>query len=219
MHFDVVWDNRDFLLQGLRTTVAISALGILFSLALGVVVGAVRTYARAPFTWVCALYVDVIRSIPFLVILVWLFFVPPLLIGVGVSPFWTGVLALGLHGGAYLAEIFRAGLTSIRQGQRRAGLALGMTRLTVVRRIVLPQAVIRMLPPTGTYSGGIINKSAIASVIAVEELTRQAQLLSSVTIRPFEIFMVVMVAYSLLVYGVVRGVEAIYQRLAPLGAS
>ena len=219
MHFDVVWENRNFLLQGLQTTVAISVFGILLSLALGVVVGGLRTYARAPFTWVCALYVDVIRSIPFLVILVWLFFVPPLLVGIGVPPFWTGVLALGLHGGAYLAEIVRAGLTSIRQGQQRAGLALGMTHLTVVRRIVLPQAIIRMLPPTGTYSGSIINKSAIASVIAVEELTRQAQLLSSVTIRPFEIFTIVLVVYSLLVYGVVRGVESIYRRLAPLGAS
>lgn len=219
MKFDVVWDHRGFLLEGLVVTLQISALAIVLALALGVLAGGVRAYARAPFTWLAAAYVDVFRSIPFLVILLWLYFAPPFALGFGVSPFWASVIALGAHEGAYFAEIFRGGMTSIRQGQMQAGLALGMTRLLVIRRIILPQATIRMLPPAGTYCGAIIQKSAVCSVVATAELTRNAQLLTSVTYRPFEIFSVVMVVYALIVFLFIRGVESAYRRLAPRGAS
>lgn len=219
MDFDVLIDNREFLLEGLWITLAVSGLAIVLALLIGLAVGCVRTYCPRPVTWIAAAYVDIIRSIPFLVILLWLFFAPPFLVGYGVSPFWAGVLALALHEGAYLAEIFRGGMTSIRRGQMEAGLTLGMSRFTVIRRIILPQATIRMLPPVGTYCGGVIQKSAITSVVAVQELTRNAQLLTSVTYRPFEIFTMIMILYSVVVYALVRGVESVYRRLAPRGAS
>ena len=219
MNFDVVWDNRDFLLEGLLVTLEISVLAILLALVLGVLTGGIRAYGRAPFTWLAALYVDVFRSIPFLVILLWLYFAPPFVLGIGFSPFWASVLALGVHEGAYFAEIFRGGMISIRQGQMQAGLALGMSRLLVIRRVILPQATIRMLPPAGTYCGAIIQKSAVCSVVATAELTRNAQLLTSVTYRPFEIFSVVMVVYAAIVFLLIRCVESCYRRLASRGAS
>ncbi|GAA3546812.1 amino acid ABC transporter permease [Nocardioides daeguensis] len=219
MNFDVVLDNRDFLLDGLRVTVFISALAIVISLAIGLLVGGVRAYGPRPLAAVAAVYVDVVRSIPFLVILMWLFFAPPIMLGVGLSPLWTAVAALAVHEGAYFAEIFRAGLLSVRAGQTQAGLAMGMTKMLVIRRIVVPQATIRMLPPLATYCGAIVQKSAVTSVIAVEEMTRQAQLLTSVTYRPFEIFTSVMVVYAVIVYSLIWAVEAVYKRLAPRGAS
>ena len=124
------------------------------------------------------------RAIPVLAILVWTYFAFPLLIGTSVNAFTAGVLALGFHLGAYVAETIRAGLTSVRPGQMRAALALGMGHAQAIRTIILPQALIRMLPPLGSLLVIAVKDSAIASVIAVPELMRQSQVLAGRTYRP-----------------------------------
>ncbi len=217
--FQVLISNRDYLFHGLLVTLEVSVLGIALATLIGTVIGILRTYGGPVLAALLSVYVDVFRSIPLLVILVWLFFVPPLLAGVTLSPFPTAVVGLGLHSGAYMAEIVRGGLGSVRAGQTRAALALGMTRWQAIRRIVLPQALIRMLPPIGSLFAVTIKDSALAGVIAVEELLRQSQVLASQTFRPFEIFTVVMIAYFLVIYPVARGVDYIYRRLAALGSS
>src|SRR5207302_8236305 len=93
---------------------------------------------------------DSMRAIPVLVVLVWTFFAVPILTGVTLPPFWAALTALTLHIAAYVSEIVRAGIESIRPGQIRAALALGMSRAQLVRRIVLPQAAVRMLPTYGS---------------------------------------------------------------------
>lgn len=221
MAFDVtpLLVSWKFIAKAFWITVMISGLAILLGLSIGVVVGTLRTYGGRLMNGVLSLYVDTARAVPILVILVWMYFAFPLLIGRSLHPITVGVLALGVHIGAYMAEAIRAGLTSVRPGQMRAGLALGMGKLQAIRIIVLPQAMIRMLPPLGSLLVITIKDSAIASVIAVPELLRQANVLAGDTYRPFEIYTAAMILYFLLCYPVARGVDRIYRRLVPLGAS
>ncbi len=208
-----------FLAQAAGTTLLISTLSMLAGFALGVVVGATRTYGGRIADLALGIYVDSMRAIPVLVVLVWTYFAFPLVIGRSLDSATACVIGLGLHLGAYVAEAVRAGLTSVRQGQTRAALALGMSRLQAVRDIVLPQALIRMLPPLGSLAVIAIKDSAIASVIAVPELMRQSQIVAGQTFRPFEIYTAAMLVYFLICYPVARGVDAVYRRVAHLGSS
>lgn len=208
-----------FLATALGTTLLLSALAMLLGLLVGATVGLLRTYGPRRLGAVLAFYVDSFRAVPLLVILVWTFFAFPLVVGYSLEPLWAGVIGLGLHSGAYIAEVIRAGLTSVRRGQMRAALALGMTRGQAIRTVILPQAAIRMLPPLGSQLVLVIKDSAITAVIAVPELMRQSQVLASQTFRPFEIYTAIMIVYFCLTFPVARAVDRVFRRLAPLGAS
>lgn len=208
-----------FLASGLLTTLLVSGMSILLGLAVGLIVGLLRTYGGRWLDLGLSLYIDTARAVPVLVILVWTYFAFPLLIGHSLSPIEAGILGFGLHMGAYVAEAIRAGLTSIRLGQMRAGLALGMTSLQVIRTVILPQAVVRMLPPLGSLIVIAVKDSSIAAVIAVPELMRQSQIVAQWTFRPFELYTAAMIVYFLLCYPLARGIDWVYRRVAPLGAS
>jgi polar amino acid transport system permease protein len=211
--------NWRFLASGLLTTLLVSTLSILLGAAIGLVVGAGRTYGGRLLDRLLGFYVDTVRAVPVLVFLVWTYFAFPLFAGIRLSPTTAGVVALGFHLGAYVGEVIRAGLLSVRAGQMRAALALGMTPMQAIRTIILPQALVRMLPPIGSLIVIAIKDSAIASVIAVPELMRQSQILAGRTYRPFEIYTAIMLVYFCLCYPVARGVDRIHRRLAHLGAS
>ena len=219
LDFSPLLASWQFLARALWMTLLISALSMVVGFAVGVAVGALRTYGGVWINAVLAFYVDTMRAIPVLVVLVWTYFAFPLLIGTSLNAVTAGVLALGLHLGAYIAETIRAGLTSVRRGQMQAALALGMSGIQAIRTIILPQALIRMLPPLGSLFVIAIKDSAIASVIAVPELLRQSQILAGQTFRPFEIYTAAMLVYFLLCYPVARGVDRLYRRLQHLGAS
>src|SRR5207253_10573456 len=121
------------------------------------------------------LYIDAMRASPVLVVLVWTFFTLPIVAGVTMSPFTAALIGITIHLAASAAEIVRAGIESVRPGQTRAALALGMSRAQLVRRILLPQAIVRMLPAFGSLLSITIKDTAIASVIAVPELMRQSE--------------------------------------------
>jgi polar amino acid transport system permease protein len=212
-------ENWQFLLRAIGTTMLLSVFSILLGCAIGIVCGALRTYGGGLLDTIIGLYVDITRSIPILAILVWMYFAFPLLIEHSLDPIVAAVLALGIHLGAYVTEAIRAGLTSIRPGQMRAALALGMSPFQAVRTIILPQALIRMLPALGSLIVIAVKDSAIASVIAVPELLRQSQVLAGKTFRPFEIYTAAMLVYFLICYPTARGIDRIYRRLVPLGAS
>jgi len=200
-------------------TLLLSGLAMGLGLLVGTGVGILRTYGPRWLARVLAFYVDTFRAVPLLVVLVWTFFAFPLVVGYALDPQYAAVLGLGLHTGAYIAEVIRSGLLSVRRGQMRAALALGMTRTQAIRTIILPQAAVRMLPPLGSQIVLVIKDSAIAAVIAVPELMRQSQVLASQTFRPFEIYTTAMLVYFLILYPIARGVDRVYRRLAPLGAS
>jgi His/Glu/Gln/Arg/opine family amino acid ABC transporter permease subunit len=208
-----------FLARALGVTVFVSLASMLLGLALGLLVGAGRVYGGRALELILGFYVDTMRAVPVLVVLVWIYFSFPLLIGHSLNAMTAGVAALGLHLAAYVAEVIRAGLTSVRPGQMRAALALGMSPAQAVRSIILPQALIRMLPALGSLLVIAIKDSAIASVIAVPELMRQSQILAGQTFRPFEIYTCAMLIYFALCYPLARGVDRLYRRVAHLGSS
>jgi His/Glu/Gln/Arg/opine family amino acid ABC transporter permease subunit len=212
-------DSWPFLLKALWTTVLLSVLSMALGLAIGIFVGSLRTYGGRVLDIVLGLYVDTMRAVPLLVVLVWSFFAFPLLIGRSLDAMTAAVLGLGIHLGAYMAETIRAGLTSVRKGQMSAALALGMSGTQAIRTIILPQAIIRMLPALGSLFVFAVKDSAIASVIAVPELLRQSQIVAGKTYRPFELYTAAMLVYFLLCFPVARGVDRLYRRVAHLGSS
>jgi polar amino acid transport system permease protein len=197
-HFEVVWKNLPLLLSGLEKTAMLTAI----SMALGLTLGLAVALCRIRYAWSRALivtYVEIFRTTPILVQLIWIYDVLP---GVGLrfDPFWSAVVALTLNLGAYLSEIFRAGVLSISRGQTYAGLALGMTRVQVARVVVLPQAVRRVIPPLASMWVGLFKDTSLASAIAVAELSYQANTLAVRTYRPVEILTAVAVIYFLITY-------------------
>jgi polar amino acid transport system permease protein len=212
-------DGWRYLAAGLGLTLALSGLTIVSSLVLGAAIGFARVYGPRWAGLALTFYIDSMRAIPVLVVLVWMYFAFPLIAGVSLPPFWAAWAALTLHIAAYVAEILRAGVESIRPGQVRAALALGMSGVQVVGKVVLPQAVIRMLPALGSIVSITIKDTAIAATIAVPEYMQRSQTLAGQSFRPVEIFTTAMVVYFLILFPTTRAIDLLYRRVAHLGRS
>ncbi len=217
--FSPITENWRFFASGLGVTVALSIISAITSLLAGLGIALLRLYGPNWLRPLLVFYIDTMRAIPVLVVLVWMYFAFPLLIGVTFPPFWAALVALTLHIAAYAAEVMRAGIESVRPGQTRAALALGMSRMQLLRKVVLPQATIRMLPAFGSILTLAIKDTAIATVIAVPELMHSAETVAGQSYRPVEVFTAVMVAYFCILFPVTRGVDRLYQRVAHLGRS
>ncbi len=217
--FSPIIENWRYLLGGFGVTLALSAITVLASLLLGTGIGIARVFGPAWLRWPLILYIDSMRAVPVLVVLVWTFFAVPILSGLSLPPFWAAVVALTVHIAAYVAEIVRAGIESIRPGQVRAGLALGMSRAEVVRKIILPQAVVRMLPAFGSIVSITIKDTAIATVIAVPEYMKRSETLAGQSYHPIEVFTFAMIVYFLILFPVTRLIDVAYRRVAHLGRS
>lgn len=217
--FSPVVESWRFLGLGLLITVGLSAAVIVASTVVGAAVGIGRVYGPGWLQTVLAFYVDSMRAVPVLVVLIWTFFAFPLAAGITLPPLAAAFVALTLHVGSYVSEIVRAGVESVRPGQTRAALALGMSQAQAIRMVVLPQAAIRMLPPYATVVTMTIKETAVAAVIAVPEFMRSSEVVSSQSLRPLEVYTVALVVYFLMMFPVARGVDRIYRRLAHLGRS
>ncbi len=217
--FSVITDHARFLASGVGVTLALAGLSCLSSLTLGFIIALLRLYGPAWLRPVVVLYIDSMRAIPVLVVLVWTFFALPIVTGITMPPFMAALIGLTLHLAAYAAEIVRAGVESVRAGQTRAALALGMSGAQIVRRIILPQAIVRMLPAFGSLLSITIKDTAIASVIAVTELMRQSETVAGQSFQPIEVFTFAMLVYFVMLFPVTRGVDRIYRRVAHLGRS
>jgi polar amino acid transport system permease protein len=201
-----VWDfgaffkYLPFLLRGMEVTILVSLLSMVVGVIIGLAVALARLSPFAPLRWLAAFYVDFLRSTPLLIQLVWVFFALPILLGYSLPPIVAGVATLGAYSAAYLAELFRAGILSVASGQRDAALALGMTRTQVLGRIVLPQALTRMLPPIASTLITLVKDSSLVSVISVSELMWAAQSLAAVSLRPVEVLTGTGLLYVALTY-------------------
>lgn len=216
----IVSTNLAFLLRALLVTVELNVASVALALVLGTVMGLGRVYGGRWLDIGIGFIIDVVRSIPILVIMVWVFFGLPLLLGLQNFPaFAAGVLALGVHTGAYIAEIVRGGLGSVRRGQMQAALALGMSWRQAVGRIILPQAAIRMMPPLSTRIVRNVKDSVLASTIAVQELFWAANLLEGETAKPFPIYTTLMIFYFIAIVLIARMLERAYTRVAARGAA
>ena len=217
--FSPLLDSWRFLASGLWLTVLLSITAVIASFVFGLAVALGRLYGPGWLKALLVFYIDSMRAIPVFVVLVWIYFAVPIISGHTFAPFWAALTGITIHVAAYVAEVIRAGLTSIRKGQIQAGLAIGMSSPQILRHILLPQAIVRMLPAFGSIISVTIKDTAIAAVIAVPELMRQAETLAGQSYRPIEIFTTVMVIYFLIIFPVTRLIDRFYTRVAHLGRS
>jgi polar amino acid transport system permease protein len=212
--FAPILENADLLVRGARLTVLLWALSFAFAMVAGLFLGLARGSAARWLNWPATLYVEVFRNTPVLVQLVWFYYAFPVLTGLQMSAFVAATLGLCLNTSAYCAEIYRGGVQSIVRGQWEAGRALGMGRWTLMRRIILPQAVRRMIPAFTNRAVELAKMTSIASVITVEEMMYEARSLSTQTFLPLEAFSVVAVIYFLVIWPGSLAALAIERRLA-----
>jgi len=201
-HWSVVFngDTATIAWIGVKYTLLVSSLSLVFGTPIGLIAALTRMSGRFPFAQIAYIYIDFFRTTPPLVQLIWIFYVLPILIGFGLSPIASGVLALSLNAGAFLAEIFRSGLQSIDRGQHDAASVLGLSRLQTFFHVVLPQALRRVLPAIGSQFIGLIKDSSLLSVIAVPELTYQMETHVARTYRPLELYSLLAVLYFAITY-------------------
>ena len=159
-------------------------------------------------------YVELFRNLPLILVVYWAFYVLPILTGVGLSPLATGLAALALNVTAYNAETFRAGINSIRRGQVEAAMALGMSRAQALRRVVVPQAVRRILPVLASTWVSLFKDTSLVSVIAVSELAYVSMQIRAQTFRVLEMLTAMAAIYWLLGYPQAKLVDWIQRRYA-----
>ncbi|CCD98367.1 amino acid ABC transporter permease [Bradyrhizobium sp. STM 3809] len=158
--------------------------------------------------------VEIFRCTPVLVQLVWIYYALPVLIGVELSPAVAAFISLSLYGGAFYSEIIRGGIVSIDPGQWDAGRALGMRRFDLMRRIVMPQALKRMIPPLVNQAVLQLKNTSLLSVLAVPDLLYQGQLITSATYRPLETYTMIAVIYFIILFPMTRVARVLEARLA-----
>jgi His/Glu/Gln/Arg/opine family amino acid ABC transporter permease subunit len=203
-----------FLLEGALVTLELSIVSMAFALVIGLACAVGRTSGNATLAWLVAAYVEVMRDVPLLVVLLVIYFTLPQ-IGISLPGFWAGVLGLSLNVGAYLSEVFRAALGSVDKGEQEAGLSMGMSRATVFRRVTLPQAMRIAVPTVGGFFIALLKDSSLVSFIAVSELMRQGTILISNTFRSMEIYFMVAMVYFVMSFVASRIVRRVEHALTP----
>ncbi|WP_419787801.1 amino acid ABC transporter permease [Pseudodesulfovibrio sp.] len=181
------------LLQGLGITLEITAISMVLMLVLGLGTALMRMSRSIVAIGVARVYMELIRNTPLLIQLFFLYFVAgPIL---GLSGFWAAVIALSMFEGAYASEIFRAGITSIDRGQWEAARSLGMPPSVMYRKIILPQAIRRVLPPITSQAVSLVKDSALVSTVAILDLTQRGRMIDAETFLTFEIWFTVAAIY------------------------
>lgn len=215
MDFDLslISNSIPLLIKGAGVTLEITALAVGFGLLVGLCLGLGQLSKSRILRWPCKIYVDVIRGTPLLVQIFIIYFALPNIIGHRIDPFVAAVTACSLNSGAYVAEIFRAGIQSISLDQMRAGLSLGMTTAQTMRYIILPQAIKRIIPPLGNEFIAMLKDSSLVSVIGFEELTRSGQLIIAETYAAMEIWTVVAILYLVMTLTITQLVGFMERRL------
>ncbi len=191
--------NLKFLLSGLTTTIYISVVSIIISMLLGLIV-AIPSLAKNKFlTYINIGYVEIVRAVPLLVLILWIYYGLPIMTGISFSPFVSGIIALAISESAFQAEIFRAGINSIKKAQWEAGSSLGLNFFKRLRLVILPQAIKNILPAIGNQFVYVLKMSSLVSIIGIGDLTRKANELVVTTYRPLEIYTFLILEYLVLI--------------------
>ncbi len=191
--------NLKFLVSGLTTTIYISIVSIIISMILGFIV-ALPSLAKNKFlTYLNVGYVEIIRAIPLLVLILWIYYGLPIMTGISFSPFISGIIALSISESAFQAEIFRAGINSIKKSQWEAGSSLGLNFYRKMRLVIFPQAIKNILPAIGNQFVYVLKMSSLVSIIGIGDLTRKANELVVTTYRPLEIYTFLILEYLVLI--------------------
>ena len=205
--------NLQFLLGGFKFTILLSVTAIIISVIVGLLVALpglsenryLRSFNRA--------YVELVRAVPILVLILWVYYGLPQITGLTITVFWAGVIALALSDSAFEAEIFRAGIQSINKGQYEAAHTISLNYMDTMRFIILPQAIRRILPALGNQLVYMLKMSSLVSVIGMQELTRKANELVVTEYRPLEIYTILLLEYLVLILVVSAGVRWLEKKM------
>jgi His/Glu/Gln/Arg/opine family amino acid ABC transporter permease subunit len=223
LDFRVIVDNFPFLiLQGFlgigafvggTLRLAVPAIGLGF--LLGIFVGLARL---APALWIrlpAALYVEVIRGVPLVMVIFWFWYILPQVLGLAIPEYGVALTAFVVFEAAYFGEIVRAGVQSVPRGQVEAARALGLTGAQSLRHVVLPQALRNMVPALVTQMIVLFKDTSLASIIGYVDLTKAAQIVNNREIRPFELYLFIAVVYWICTYSMSRVAVRLEQRFTP----
>ena len=205
--------NLKFLLSGLYYTILLSVTAIAISIVVGLVI-ALPGLTRNPYMRsINRVYVELVRAVPILVLILWVYYGMPQLAGLSISVFWAGVIALALSDSAFEAEIFRAGIQSVAKGQYEAAHSISLNYTDTMLFVILPQAIRRVLPALGNQLVYMLKMSSLVSVIGMQELTRKANELVVTEYRPLEVYTILVLEYLVLILVVSAGVRWLERRM------
>ena len=215
--FTPVLANSGVLAAGLANTLKLTATALAFGVPLGLGLALLRLSRLRGLALPAGFVVEFFRTTPPLVQLFWFFFALPILIRVEMTPFVAAALTFSIQSSAFFAEVFRAGIVSIERGQSEAARALGMTGAQAMRRVILPQAVKRMIPAFMERSIELMKTTTLVATVSFADLLFQANELAQKTFRPLEVFTVTALIYFIVIYAASLVVHRVERRLAISG--
>ena len=214
LNVDLMINSLPLLIVGAGITIQITAISVGLGLVIGMFVGIARICHVKVLRALATVYIDFLRGTPLLVQIFLIYFALPMVVGQRVDPFIAAITACGINSGAYIAEIFRAGIQAIDEGQMEAGRSLGMSWVQTMRYIIVPQAFKNVIPPLGNEFIALLKDSSLVSVIGFEELTRRGQLIIARTYGSLEIWITVALIYLVMTLTISRFVSYMEKRLA-----
>lgn len=214
LNVDLMINSLPLLIVGAGITIQITAISVGLGLIIGMFVGIARICNVKVLRALATVYIDFLRGTPLLVQIFLIYFALPMVVGQRVDPFVAAITACGINSGAYIAEIFRAGIQAIDEGQMEAGRSLGMSWVQTMRYIIVPQAFKNVIPPLGNEFIALLKDSSLVSVIGFEELTRRGQLIIARTYGSLEIWITVALIYLVMTLTISRLVSYMEKRLA-----
>lgn len=212
--FEVVWEYLPYLANGIWITLLVTGASIAIGVVLGLVVALCRLSGNPLLAYPARAYIEFFRNTPTLVKLVWVFYLIPIVVGIQTDALTSCILAMAISAGAYIAEIFRAGIQDVARGDIEAAQAVGMTAPQIMRRIVLPQAVRKTIPPMANTFIVFLKYSSLVSVLGVSDLMYRANVVSTTTFRPLEVYTVLALFYFVLCYGLSRWLGVVEKSMA-----
>jgi polar amino acid transport system permease protein len=215
--FTPILANSGMLAAGLLNTLKLTGTALAFGIPLGLALALLRLSRLRSVAWPAGFLIEFFRTTPPLVQLFWFFFALPILIQVEMTPFIAASLTFSIQSAAFFAEVFRAGIVSIDRGQSEAARALGMSGAQAMRRVILPQAVKRMIPAFMERSIELMKTTTLVATVSYADLLFQANELAQKTFRPLEVFTVTALIYFTVIYTVSLVVHSIERRLAVSG--
>lgn len=209
-NIDVMRRSLPLLLKGLWVTIQLGVVSIVAGLAGGLVLALMRLYAPRPLRILARVYIDIFRSLPLLVLLVIVYYALPF-VGIRMSPFWSAMCALSMVSAAYNAEVFRAGIEAVPRGQFEASEALGLSYPQLMLEVILPQAIKIVIPPLTNNSINVIKDTALASVVAMPDLLKQATQAQALSANPSPLIGAA-ILYLMLLWPLVSAVTRLERR-------
>ena len=202
--FGFVWKYKNIILGGIKGTFEITLWALLFATILGLILSLMSLSRLKILKYPAIAYIEICRAIPTLAAIVWVYYSLPIFTSVSLSGNPSAIIGLTFLRACYIAEVFRAGIQSIDKGQMESAKAVGMSYIIAMRRIILPQAVRRMVPPFMNQFINLLQLTSIASVISATEILHEGNEVIQLTFRPLEVYTLIALLYFVLIYPIAR---------------